>query len=48
MFFRNLLGLWLQSVQYDFQYDFDWVTDKADRLVVLALLQVACDRSGIA
>ena len=31
----------LQSVQYDFQHDFAWVTDEADRSVVLALLQVA-------
>ena len=42
MFFSNdLLRLWLKSVQYDLQNDFAWVTDEADRLVVLALLQVA-------
>ena len=29
------------SVQYDLQLDFAWVTDEADRSVVLALLQVA-------
>ena len=34
----DLLHLWLQSVQYDLQHDFAWVTDEADRLVVLALL----------
>ena len=33
--------LWLQSVQCDLQHDFAWVTDEADYLVVLALLQVA-------
>ena len=37
----DLLRLWLQSVQYDFQHDFAWVTDEADRSVVLTLLQVA-------
>ena len=31
---------WLQSVQYDLQHDFAWVTDEAC-LVVLALLHVA-------
>ena len=42
LFFGNdLLHLWLQSVQYDLQHDFAWVTDEADCLVVLALLQVA-------
>ena len=42
MFFGDdLLHLWLQSVQYDLQLDFNWVTDKADYSVVLALLQVA-------
>ena len=35
------LCLWLQSVQYDLQHDFAWVADEANRLVVLALLQVA-------
>ena len=33
----NFLRLWLQSVQYNLQHDFAWVTDEAD----LALLQVA-------
>ena len=37
----DLLCLWLQSVQYDLQHDFAWVTDEADCSVVLALLQVA-------
>ena len=32
--------MWLQSVQYDLQHDFAWVTDEADRSVVLALLLV--------
>ena len=42
LFFSNdLLRLCLQSVQYDLQHDFAWVTDEADRSVVLALLQVA-------
>ena len=40
-FSDDLLRLWLQSVQYDLQYDFAWVADEADRSVVLALLQVA-------
>ena len=35
------LRLWLQSVQYDLQHDFAWVTDEAYCSVVLALLQVA-------
>ena len=39
-FSDDLLHLWLQSVQYDLQHDFAWVTDEADCLVVLALLQV--------
>ena len=34
----DLLRLWLQSVQYDFQHDFAWVTDEADCSAVLALL----------
>ena len=34
-------GSWLQSVEYDLQYDFAWVTDEADRSVFLALLKVA-------
>ena len=33
--------LWLQSVQYDLQHDFAWMTDEAYSSVVLALLQVA-------
>ena len=37
-FSDDLLRLWLQSVQYDLQHDFAWVTDHS---VVLALLQVA-------
>ena len=31
----------LQSVQYDLQYDFAWVTDEADCLIVQVLLQIA-------
>ena len=42
LFFSDgLLRLWLQSVQYDLQHEFAWVTDQADRLVALTLLQVA-------
>ena len=42
LFFSNDLLHWkLQSVQYDLQHDFAWVTDEANHLVVLALLQVA-------
>ena len=41
LFFGEDLRLWLQSVQYDLQHDFAWVTDEADCVVVLALLQVA-------
>ena len=37
----DLLRLWLQSIQYDLQHDFAWVTDEAYYSVVLALLQVA-------
>ena len=37
----DLLRLWLQSVQYDLQHDFAWVTEEANLSVVLALLQVA-------
>ena len=44
-FSDDFLRLYLQSVQYDLQYDlqhgFAWVIDEADRSVVLALLQVA-------
>ena len=52
LFFSDyLLRLWLQSVQYDLQHDFAWVTDEADHSVVLALLQVAflgtCDDYGL-
>ena len=36
-----LLCLWLQSLQYDLQHVFAWLTDEANCLVVLALLQVA-------
>ena len=47
----NFLCLWLQSVQYDLQHDFPWVTDEADCSVVLALLQVAflgkCNVQGL-
>ena len=42
MFFSDdFLRLWLQSVQYDLQHDCAWVTDEADRSVVLTLMQVA-------
>ena len=41
LFFSDDLRLWLQSVQYDLQHNFSWVTDECDRPVVLALLQVA-------
>ena len=41
LFGDDLLRLWIQSVQYDLQHDFVWVTDEADRSVVLTLLQVA-------
>ena len=34
----DLLRLWLQSVQYDLQHNFAWVTDSS---VALALMQVA-------
>ena len=37
----DLLRLWLQSVQYDLQHDFAWVTDEAYCSAVLTLLQVA-------
>ena len=52
LFFSNdLLHLWYQSVQYELQHDFAWVTDEADHLVVLALQQVAflgkCDDKGL-
>ena len=40
-FSDDLLRLLLQSVRYDLQHDFPWVTDEADQSVVLALLQVA-------
>ena len=40
-FSDDLLRLWLQSVQYDLQHDFAWVTDEADCTIVLVLLQVA-------
>ena len=38
-FSDDLLRLGLRSVQYDLQHGFAWVTDEADRSVVLALLQ---------
>ena len=41
LFSDNLLRLWLQSVLYDLQRDFAWVTNEACCSVVLALLQVA-------
>ena len=37
----DLLCLWLQSAPFDLQHDIVWVTDEADRSVVLTLLQVA-------
>ena len=40
-FSDDLLRLWLQSVKYDLQHDFAWVTNEAYCSVVLALLQVA-------
>ena len=40
-FSDDLFHLWLQSVQYDLQHDFAWMTDEADCSVVLTLLQVA-------
>ena len=40
-FSDDLLRLWVQSVQYDLQHDFAWVSDEADCSVVLALLKVA-------
>ena len=40
-FSEDLLSLWLKSLQYDLQHDFTGVTDEANCLVVLALLQVA-------
>ena len=41
LFLGDDLRLWLQSIQYDLQHDFAWVTDEANCSVVLALLQVA-------
>ena len=40
-FSDDLLRLLLQSIQYDLQHAFAWVTDEVDCSVVLALLQVA-------
>ena len=40
-FSDDLLRLWLQSIEYDLQHDFAWVTDEGYCSVVLALLQVA-------
>ena len=39
-FSDDILRPWLQSVQYDLQNDFAWVTDEADRSVVLTLLHL--------
>ena len=51
VFGDDLLRLWLQSVQYDLQHDFAWVTDEAYCSVVLAQLQAAflgkCDDKGL-
>ena len=52
LFFRDdILRLCLQSVQYDLRLDFAWVTDEADRSVVLKLLHGAflgkCDDKGL-
>ena len=50
-FSNNLPRLWLQSVQHALKHDFAWVTDEADRAVVLTLLHVAyfgkCDDQGL-
>ena len=50
-FSDDLLRLWLRSIQYDLQHDFAWVTDEANRSVVLVQLQVAflgkCDDYGL-
>ena len=47
----KICSVLLQSAQYALQHDFAWVTDEADRSVVLALLQVAflwkCDDQGL-
>ncbi len=40
-FSDSLLRFRIQSVQYDLQHDFDWVTDEGDRSVVMTLLQIA-------
>ena len=37
----DLHCLWLQSIPYELQHDFAWVTDEAYCLVVLALQQAA-------
>ena len=51
IFSDDLLCLWLQAFQYDLQHDYAWMTDEADRSVVLTLLQVAflwkCDDKGL-
>ena len=39
-FIGDLLRLYLQSIQYDLQHDFAWVTDEAGCSVALTLLQV--------
>ena len=42
LFFSNdLLGLWLQSVQYDLEHDLARMANEVYRSVVLALLRVA-------
>ena len=42
-FFSNdLLHLWLQSVQYDLQHDFAWVTDETDCSVELSGTAAGC------
>ena len=50
-FSDDLLRLWLRSIQYDLQHDFAWVTDEANRSVVLVQLQVAflgkCNDQGL-
>ena len=41
LFFSDgLLCFWIQSIMYDLQHDFDWVSDEADRSVDMILLQI--------
>ena len=51
LFSNDLLRLWLQSVQYDLQHDFAWVTNETGRSLVLALLPPVilgkCDDQGL-